>query len=505
MDTSGGPMPPGPAVTVGVAASGCADRARPGLALTLMVTAQFMVILDAAIVNVALPTIQRSLSFSAVGVQGAITAYATAFGGVLILGGRLCDLFGARRMFLAGLTAFGVTSLACALATSPVFLVVARAAQGLGAGLLAPAALALLTTTFTEGAARNRALGMFGVATSLGFASGQVLGGVLTDTLGWRAVFLINVPVAVVTLLLARKAVRPDGPPARRQVPDVAGAVLITAAIAIMVWAPTQGARDGWDSAGFLVPLLASLALLIVFGIVETRLRNPLVRLSILQSRWLAGANFATAVTGALNGAVVLLCGLFLQQAHGYTPLQAGLSFLPTGLAGLVAGARAAGPLITRLGTRTVLTGAGVVSAAMIAGLSFLAGNGNYLPLLGWLVGIGASFTTAAVATTVAASSGVARHEQGMAAGLRQTSFQLGVALGVAVFLSVAASHTGALLAPGSRLSHTQALTAGFRLSLQALSGLSLLGAIVTWAALRGKPSTPAATAPAAADASSSS
>jgi EmrB/QacA subfamily drug resistance transporter len=489
MDVSGsttrdGAAAPSPAASSGAASAG---RPGPGLGLALMVTAQFMVILDAAIVNVALPTIQRSLGFSAVGVEGVITAYATAFGGVLILGGRLCDLFGGRRMFVIGLAAFGVTSLACALATSPVFLVVARVAQGLGAGVLAPAALALLTTTFTEGASRNRALGVFGVATSLGFVTGQVLGGVLADTVGWRAVFIINVPVAAIALLLVPKAVRPDGPPATRQMPDVFGAVLITAAIAIMVWAPTQGAQHGWGSASFLVPLVVSFAMLGIFGVVEARRRDPLVRLAMLRSRWLAGANAATAVTGALNGAALLLCTLFLQQAHGYTPLQAGLAFLPTGLAGLIVGARAAGPLITRLGVRTVLTGASVVSAVMIFGVSFLAGNGNYLPLLGWLIGIGASFTTAAVATTVATSSGVAWQEQGMAAGLRQTSFQIGVALGVAVFLSVAASHASALLAGASNLSRPEALTAGFRLSLQALSVLSLLGAIVAWATLHRK------------------
>jgi EmrB/QacA subfamily drug resistance transporter len=453
-------------------------QGRPRLALALMVTAQFMVILDSAIVNVALPTIQHSLGFSAVGVEAVITAYATAFGGVLILGGRLADLFGHRRIFVIGLLAFGVTSLACGLANTPAVLISARIAQGLSAAILAPAALALLTTTFTEGAQRNRALGIFGAATSLGFVAGQILGGVLADTIGWRSIFIINVPVAVLAAVLARHAIASSPRRGPRQTPDVLGAVLITSAVALLVWAPTVGSEHGWVSAGFLVPVAAALVLLAVFVMVETKRRYPLVRLAMLRSRRLVGINLATAITGALNGAVVLLCTLFLQQAHHYSPLHAGLAFVPTGIAGLLAGARFAGPLVTRLGVRTVLTGALLISALAIGGLSFLPGGGDYLPLLAWLVVIGATFTTAAVATTVAVSSGVAAGEQGMAAALRQTAYQLGVALGVAVFLSIAAGHTKALLAHAGPPSHANALTAGFRLSLTTLSGLSALGAI---------------------------
>lgn len=467
-----------------LAAGGLTEQRRSVLSLWLMVSAQFMVILDFSIVNVSLPTMQRSLGFSPVGVEGVITGYATAFGGALILGGRVADLLGRRRMFTAGLLAFAVTSLACALAVSPVLLIVSRAAQGLSAALLAPAALSLLTTTFTEGPGRNRALGYFGAATAVGFVAGQVLGGVLTDIVGWRSIFIINVPVGVLCAVASR-AIPPDARASARRSPDIAGAVLITAAMALAVWAPTQGAGQGWGSAGFLAPMAAALALTIVFIVVETRRADPLVRLSMLSSAWMAGTSGATAVTGVLNGVVVLLCTLFLQHVHGYSPLEAGLAFLPTGLAGLVAGVRLAGPLVSRFGVRTVLSAALLVSALGTGGLSLLRGGGSYPPLLPWLVIIGAGFTTAAVATTIAVSAGVAPHEQGMAAALRQTAFQLGVAIGVAVLLSVAAAYTTTLLAGPHPRSPADALTAGYRLALVIAAALSAFGAVVAVVTLR--------------------
>lgn len=461
------------------------DRQRPGVALWLMVSAQFMVILDFSIVNVALPTIQRSVGFSPVGVEGVITAYATAFGGALILGGRVADLLGRRRMFIAGLLAFTLTSLACAVAVSPAFLVAARAVQGLSAALLAPAALSLLTTTFAEGSERNRALGYFGAATAVGFVAGQILGGVLTDAAGWRSIFIINVPVGALAAAAAARAIPADRTAPAWRVPDVSGAVLITAAMALAVWAPTQGAEQGWGSAGFIAPMAAAAFLAVAFVVAEGRRRDPLVRLQLLRSAWMAGTNGTTAITGALNGVVVLLCTLFLQHVHGYSPLQAGFAFVPTGLAGLAAGTRVAGPLITRFGVRWVTTWALLISAGGVGGLSLLQGGGSYLPLLPWLIIIGASFTTAAVATTVAVSTGVAGHEQGMAAALRQTAFQLGVAISVAVLLSVAASYTHTLLTGTSPHSPAAALTAGYRLALAITAGLSAIGAVISATALR--------------------
>jgi EmrB/QacA subfamily drug resistance transporter len=475
------------------------EQRRLRLALWLMVSAQFMVILDFSIVNVALPTIQRSLGFSPVGVEGVITAYATAFGGALILGGRVADLFGRRRMFIAGLLAFAATSLACALAVSPAFLIGARAAQGLSAALLAPAALSLLTTTFAEGQERNRALGLFGAATAVGFVAGQILGGVLTDAAGWRTIFIINVPVGILAAATCRVIPADHSRPERR-VPDVTGAVLITTAMALAVWAPTQGAEQGWGSARFLAPMVAALILTVVFIALENRRADPLIRLSMLRSAWMAGTSGATAVTGALNGVVVLLCTLFLQQVHGYSPFAAGLAFVPTGLAGLAAGTRLAGPLVNRYGVRMVLTAALLISAVAVGGLSLLQGGGSFLPLLPWLVVIGSSFTTAAVATTIAVSTGVAPHEQGMAAAVRQTAFQLGVAISVAVLLSVAASYTATVqTGPGPQAAAT-ALAAGYRLALAITAGLSAIGAFATALMLRpGRPAHAAEVRPAAA------
>jgi predicted MFS family arabinose efflux permease len=225
---------------------------------------------------------------------------------------------------------------------------------------------------------------------------------------------------------------------------------------------------------------------MVAFVLVETRRREPLLRLGMLRSRWLAGTSLATAVTGALNGAVVLLCTLYLQHVQGYSPLRAGLAFVPTGLAGLIAGTRYAGRMITRFGVRQVLIIAPLISAVGIAGLSRLPGN--YVLLLPWLAVIGASFTTTAVATTVAVSTGVEKQEQGMAAGLRQTAFQIGVALGVAVLLSIAASRTGALLAGAHPSTQAVALTDGYKLALVLLAALSAVGALTAFWTLRSAP-----------------
>jgi len=458
---------------------------RLGVPLGVMVVAQFLVMVDFSIVNVALPTIQRALGFSTAGAEGVITAYGTAFAGALILGGRLADRLGHRRVFLTGMIAFAATSLMCALADAPATLILARAAQGLSAALLAPAALALLATTFPEGAARNRALGVFGAATALGFLAGQVLGGVLTDLVGWRSIFLINVPVAAATAALALRVISSDRPAGRRRALDVPGAALITTAMALLVWAPTRGVQDGWSSGRFLLPAASGCALLAVFVLVETRTPQPLVRMSMLRSRWLGGAIAATCVTGVLTGAVILLITLYLQQVAGYSPLQAGFAFAPAGVAGFLAATRYAGPLITRYGARAVLVGALTISSLAIAGLSRLTGGGDYLELLPFLTAIGVSFTTGAVATTVAVTSGVSGDEQGLAAALRQTAYQVGVSLGVAVLVSIAASHTSMLLASEHPPTTPDALAAGFRLALGILAVIAAAGALTTRIVLR--------------------
>jgi predicted MFS family arabinose efflux permease len=294
------------------------------------------------------------------------------------------------------------------------------------------------------------------------------------------------VPVGALAALLSLRAIEPDAPGRSRRIPDIPGAILVTAALGLLVWAPTRGAARGWGSSAFLIPVAAAMLLAVGFVALEARRENPLIRLGMLRSRWLAGTNAATAVTGALNGAVVLLCTLFLQHVEGYSPLRAGLAFVPTGLAGLLIGTRYAGRIITRFGVRIVLTFAPILSAIGILGLSRLPDH--YLLLLPSLVLIGASFTTAAVATTVAVSTGVAADEQGMAAGLRQTAFQIGVGLGVAVMLSIASSHTSSLLQGAHPPSPGAALISGYRLALVLLGVVSVIGAFLAGATLRSKP-----------------
>ena len=467
---TGGPEPAGR-----VGASG-------ELALNLMVAAQFMVILDASVVNVALPTIQRSLHFSPTGVEGVITAYATAFGGALILGGRIADLFGRRLAFLIGLAGFGLTSAACAAAPSGIALVVARALQGLSAAVLAPAALALLTTSFPEGPRRNAALGRFGAATSLGFVAGQALGGVLTAAIGWRSIFAINVPVAVAAIALSLRATAPDPGRGTRRLPDVAGAVLVTTGIALLVWAPTQGARHGWTSGAFLAPLAASIGVLGGWAGVEAVTRDPLVPLAFLRSRWRVAANSVTAVTGALNATTFLAISIELQRVLGRSALETGFAVVPAGLIGLVSGP-ASGRIVGRIGLRATLAASLGISAVLVALLSRFPAGGSLLVLVPLIVLIGATFVTSAVATTVATATGVPPERQGLAGALRQTSFQIGVALSIAILLSVAADHTSSAIRSG--VPAHAATQQGLSLALLILAAGAALAAITAAVGLR--------------------
>jgi len=447
------------------------------LALALMVAAQFMTILDSSIVNVALPTIQHELGFSRIGVQAVVTAYNTAFGGALILGGRIADLLGRRRVFVAGMAAFAATSLVCGLAGNAASLVAARALQGLAAAVVAPAALSLLTTTFPEGPRRNRALSVFGVATVLGFVGGLLLGGALVGWLGWRSVFLVNVPVGAAVAALAPRLLAAAPP---RRVPlDVSGAALVTAAMALIVLAPTRGAALGWTSPQCWLPLLGALGLLAAFVRVERRSPAPLVRLEVLRGAPLRVGNAVTFTLGAANGAVHLLFSMYLQQVLGYTPLQAGLAAAPMGVASLVAGLLA-GRLAGRVGLRATIATATAAAALCIWLLaSATAVDQRYPVLLPIIVPLSVAFIVTSVSATIAATTGVADAEQGLAGGLRQTSFQLGIAIGVALLLSIAAGGAGAATRPA-------ALVAGFQLALRVLAALMAATSAAALVGLRG-------------------
>ncbi|MFI5908110.1 MFS transporter [Dactylosporangium sp. NPDC051541] len=440
--------------------------------LLLIVCAQFLIILDSSIVTVALPDIQRSLHFGPVGVQGVVTAYNVAFAGVLILGGRVGDRAGRRRAFQLGLAAFAVTSLLCGLAVTPAMLIAARALQGLAAAVIAPTGLALLATAFPEGPARNRAMSTFGVATVLGFVGGLVLSGPLTAWLGWPSVFYAAVPIGSVAAVLVPRYITPV--PGRRGRVDVLGAVLVTAAVAVVVVAPGQGATHGWTSARFLLTLAAGLLLLAAFALAENRAAEPLVRLDFFRARTVRAANAVTLVGGAMNGAGYLLLTLYLQGVLHYTPTQAGLAVAPTGVANVLLG-RFAGRLVTRFGVRATMTAATGLGALSIAALALaLRPHRSYWLLAAPIVLMGMCLLMTTVSATIGAVAGVRDTDQGLAGGVRQTSLQLGIALGVAVFASIATGRS-------------------FPVALFALAAFALTGAVIAWTGFRpARPGRPA-------------
>ena len=404
---------------------------RPALALGLLLTVSFMVVLDFSIVNVALASIERELHVTAPAVQWVITAYAITFGGLLVLGGRIGDLFGRRRMLVAGLVLFSLASLAGGLSGSIAVLVAARAAQGVGAAIVAPASLSLITTSIPEGPARTRALGMYGATASIGFVAGLVLGGVLVQAVDWRAVLWVNVPIGLAAALLTPSWVPAPASDPRRPRLDVAGAALVTGGIAAAVYAVSEGPSRGWLSAGTLGAFAAAAVLVAAFVAVERRHPSPLVRLSILRQRGLRTANVYMGLVGAWSGAELLVLPLYLQLALHYSPVLTGLAMAPQGVVGFL-GASSGARLARRAGLRTVLVVAGVSAAAGLFLLaSFLVTRSYPLLLVGFLA-VGYGTATAAFGATVAATRGIADEEQGLAGGLINMSRQIGAAIGVA-------------------------------------------------------------------------
>jgi EmrB/QacA subfamily drug resistance transporter len=407
------------------------------LGLALILVASFMVVLDFSIVNVALPSIQRELGISTASVQWVVTAYAIAFGGLLILGGRAGDLYGRRRMFLAGIGVFTVASLAGGLAQDPLLLFAARLVQGAGAAMVAPAALSLITTGFPEGARRTRALGLYGATASVGFVAGQVLGGVLVEFLSWRAVFLVNVPVGLVALVLAPRILRESRLSRAGRHLDTTGAVLITLAVAALVFAVSQAGISGVGSASVLIPLGLSVLAAATFVAAEQRRADPLVRPALLRTRALRSSSTLMLLLGLWNGGEMLVLSLYLQQVLHMSPLAAGLTIAPQGVIGLATGllgARLAG----RLGIQRMLVVTSVAATAGFAILTQIPVGGGYSPLLAavTLVGFGTAGTS--FGSMVTASAGIADHDQGVVGGVINTSRQLGAALGAALLPAVA-------------------------------------------------------------------
>ncbi len=447
------------------------------LALAMLCSVQFLILLDVTIVNVALPSIQGELDFSQDDLQWVISAYALVFGGFLLLGGRAADMLGRRRLFLIGLVVFTLASLFAGLAWSDGSLISARVAQGLGAALITPAALSILSTTFAEGRERNIALGAWGAVGGIGAVAGVLLGGILTDALSWEWIFFINVPVGVVAGVLAPVLLR-ESRDAETKLFDVPGAVLVTGGLSLLVYAMTLAGEDGWLAGRTVAVFALSLALLVAFVAWERRHPEPLMRFEVLRSRTVTGANVAGLIVGTALFSSFLILTLYMQQVLGYSATKNGVVALA--IAGTaVASSGLAGQLVTRIGVKPVLV---LGMSALASGLLYftrVSVDGSYLAdlLPGFvLLGIGIGFSF--VPISIAALAGVEPAEAGLASGLINTSQQIGGALGIAALSTVASSSAEDSLRNGAVLN--QALVEGFSQAFLVGAAIAGVGVIAS-------------------------
>jgi EmrB/QacA subfamily drug resistance transporter len=439
-------------------------RRSPWATLTVLALAQFIVVLDVTIVNVALPHIQTDLGFTPDGLQWVISAYTLVFGGFLLLGGRAADLLGPRRVFVAGLVLFGLTSLAGGLAGSPGLLIAARTVQGLGGALLSPAALGILTVTFPHGRERNIAMSVWGGLAGLGGTLGVVAGGFLVDSLSWRWVFIVNVPIVVALVAITPLLVPHIGPHEGDRSFDVLGAVLATGGLLAVVYAVVRAEPLGWSSAEVVGCLAGGVLLLAAFVVVESRVRAPLVPLRLLRSRALSSSGGAIALTGAGFLSMFFLTAIFLQQVRGDSALRAGVEFLPMGGAA-IASAVLATPLIHRFGTRPVQIAGTLLGAAGLLLLSRADATGSYASqILPGTVLFGVGIIVVSVPAQIAAVVEVKDTDAGAASGVFTAFQQVGGAVGLAVVTTLATSRTTHALAAGT--SQSDALVAGFHRGL---------------------------------------
>ncbi|GGP33519.1 MFS transporter [Streptomyces melanogenes] len=447
-------------------------RGRPGVVLAAVAVAQFAVALDLSVVNVALPTIRTALGFAPLQLPWVVHVYALTLGGFLLLGGRAADLYGRRRLFVLGLAVFGLCSLAGGLAQAPWELIAARAGQGLGAAAAAPAALAMLTTTFTEGPRRVRALGVWSAVNAAGGALGVLAGGLLTEYAGWRWVMLINLPIVAVALPLVIAGVPADARPARRERLDVLGTVLATGGIGLLVLGVVRTDTHGWGSASTWVTLATAAALLAAFVLVESRATAPLLRLGLLRSRWVAGANVLAFFSTAGQFAAFYFVSLYMQQVLGMGAAATGAAFLPFSVS-LIAGTVVATRVTSARTPRASLVSGALLAAAGLAWFARISPHGGFLTdVLGpcIITGVGIGLVIAPI--VAAATTGVAPHEAGMASGLMNSSRQLGGCIGVAALTTLAAHHTGTATDPA-------ALNSGYALGLTVAAALFVLAAAV--------------------------
>ena len=443
-------------------------------AFSLIAVAFLMIVVDLTITNVALPTIGRKLHFPQQDLQWVVTAYALTFGGFLLLGGRAADLLGRRRLFMAGLAIFTAASLACALATTDTFLIIMRGLQGLGAAVVLPAALSIVMNMFSEVAERNKALGIWGGIGAAGATIGVLAGGLLTRYAGWQYIFYLNVPIGAAALLLARRVVPESRLASARRRYDMLGAVTVTGALVMLVYAISQAPTVGWTAVRTLALLAASAALLAGFLVLETRAEAPLLPLRLFRLKTLAGSNAVGFLLGASFFAFIFIGTLYMQQVLGYSALKTGLAWLATSVTGLAL----AGPaqiLVTRASAKLVMAAGMILVGAGILWATQVPVHGHFWANLAGPLFVAGGCTWAFIPVSIGALAGVAERDAGVASGLMNTSQQIGGAIGVAVASTVAATHSRLLLGQG----HTAAaaLTGGFQWAFW-VSGLTALAAV---------------------------
>ena len=457
------------------------------LALALLAAAQFVVILDASIVNVALPSIGADLNFSQENLSWVVNAYVLVFGGFLLLGGRMADLLGRRRLFMIGLVVFPLASLAGGLAQSEAQLIIARAVQGLGGALLSPAALSLVTVLFEEGAERNKAMGVWGAVAGSGGAVGVLLGGMLTEWAGWEWVLFVNVPVGIAAAALAPRLLPESRNEGHRHF-DFAGAISITAGLSLLVYTLVDAESAGWGSAQTLGLGALALGLIASFYFIERRSKAPLMPFpGIFRMRTITGINVSAVLIAAALFSMFFFISLYMQQVLGFSALEAGLAYLPLAV-GIIITAGATAGLVTRFGFKPVLVSGLIVTAGGLVWFTQVDADGSYVgdilfPSIVAAIGLGLAF----VSMTVAAVSGVEAHEAGLASGLINTSQQIGGALGLAILATIANTRTANAFETGA--STPTALTEGFQSAFMVGAGFAIAGAILAMILVSGRAS----------------
>jgi EmrB/QacA subfamily drug resistance transporter len=452
-------------------------------AFSVLAVAYFMTIVDLTIVNVALPTIGHKLHFSEANLQWVVTAYALTFGGFLLLGGRAADLLGRRRIVMLGLGVFTAASLACALATTDTFLIAMRGLQGLGAAIVLPAALSIVMNMFDEGAERNKALGIWGGIGAGGATVGLIAGGLLTRYLGWEYIFFLNVPIGAAALLLAPRLVPESRLQTARRRYDPFGALTVTAGLLLLVYAVTKAPQDGWASGRTISFLAVAAALVASFLAIERRVESPLLPLRLFRLRTVAGANAVGLLLGGSFFAFIFIGTLYMQQVLGYSAIKTGLAWLAASITS-VALAGLSQALVTRVSAKLVMAGGMALIGGGILWATAIPVHGHFwADLAGPFFVTGAGTAFAFIPVSIAALAGVAEREAGLAAGLLNTSQQIGGAIGVAIASTVAATHFNTLTHAGA--TGPAALTGGFQWALWVCGAIGLAAIPVTFLLIR--------------------